>query len=116
MKKLIAMTAIVLLSSAITSHGDTVVKKLPDTKPGQLLGGVLGLMVGSIGGPLGALAGGSLSWFAGGKIQQASGVHGKAYEVKKEDGSLVVIRSPNKQWQPGDKVRIENARLVAMVP
>ena len=73
-------------------------------------------MVGSIGGPLGALAGGSLSWFAGGKIQQASGVHGKAYEVEKEDGSLVVIRSPNKQWQPGDKVRIENARLVAMVP
>lgn len=116
MKKLFGFIAVALLSAALSSHADTVVKELPDVKPGQFFGGVFGFMVGSLGGPVGALAGGSISWFAGGKIQEASGVTGRAYEVEKDDGSLTVVRSPNQQWQPGDKVRIENARLVAIVP
>ncbi len=113
MKKLVGLTAIALLSTAISSNADTVVKEVPDTKPGQIFGGVVGFMVGSIGGPLGALAGGGISWLTGGEIQQASGLAGRAYEVEKVDGSLEIVRSPNQQWQPGDEVRIENERLVA---
>ncbi|WP_288355462.1 hypothetical protein [uncultured Cycloclasticus sp.] len=116
MKNIARLTLVISLSFALSCHADTVIKELPDTKPGKIFGGALGFMIGAISGPAGALAGGGISWFAGGKIHQASGVTGRAYEVKKDDGSLTIIRSPNQQWQPGDKVRIENARLVAIAP
>lgn len=104
-----------LLSLSLTCQADTVVHALPDKKPGQVFGGMLGFMIGSIGGPVGAIVGGGSAWLAGGKFQEVSGITGKAYGVERKDGSLVIVRSPNRHWQAGDKVRIVNQRLVAAI-
>lgn len=113
MKKRNNIVVVLVYSLSLSCQAGTVVRELPDTKPGQVFGGTLGFMVGAIAGPLGALAGGGLSWLAGGKLQETSGISGLAYEIQNEDGSLAVIRSPNQRWQSGDRVSIVNGRLIA---
>jgi outer membrane lipoprotein SlyB len=72
-----------------------------------------GFMVGATGGPLGAIAGAGIGWLFGGEVQKTTGLTGKAYRVRRTDGSEVVVRSPGRSWSAGDRVRIVNNRLVA---
>ncbi len=103
------------LSLSLVCQADTVVKEVPDNTPGNGFGGAIGLMVGSIGGPVGAVAGAGLGAVIGGKIQAVLGVSGRAYQVELDDGSRKNVRSPNQQWEPGDKVQIIGRRLAADV-
>jgi hypothetical protein len=100
------------ISLSLVCQADTVVKEVPDTTPGKSFGGVTGLMVGSVGGPLGAVAGAGIGLLSGGKIQALLGLSGRAYEVESEDGSRRTVRSPNQQWESGDKVQVVGRRLV----
>ena len=102
----------VVLSLSLACQADTVVKEVPDNTPGKGFGGAIGLMIGSVGGPLGAVAGAGLGLVAGGKIQALFGISGRAYEVESEDGLRKTVRSPNQQWESGDKVQIVGRRLV----
>ncbi|MGD8615265.1 MAG: hypothetical protein PVI91_06310 [Gammaproteobacteria bacterium] len=103
----------VVLQAGIV-QADTVIEEVPDTLPGKGFGGLSGFMAGAAaGGPIGALVGASIGWLGGGAIQNGSGVAGTAYKVKQENGSVTVVRSPNRKFAPGDRVQIVANRLVA---
>ena len=102
---------IILCVTSVSAQADVVVKEVPDTMPGKVLGGILGFMVGSVSGPIGAIIGGSSAWYVGGEAQEKFGLTGRAYEVRKKDGELITIRSPNQHWQGGDLVQVKNGRL-----
>lgn len=95
---------------------DTVVDEVPDTLPANSFGGYSGLMAGFIvGGPVGAAIGAGVGWLAGGAVQKSAGLSGRAYRVARDDGREVTVRSPNRSWSTGDRVRIVGNRLVAAV-
>jgi len=108
------LTAIIVLQAGMV-HADTVIEEVPDTLPGKGLGGLSGFMAGIVaGGPVGAILGTGIGWLAGSTVQDATGAAGKAYRVKRKDGSEAVVRSPNRAFSPGDRVTIAGNRLVAL--
>jgi len=114
MKKLGISLLVAMVLQAGTVNADTVIKEVPDTLPGKGFGGISGFMTGAAaGGPIGAIIGIGLGWLGGGAIQEAAGSAGKGYHVRREDGSETVIRSPNHEFSPGDRVKIVGNRLVA---
>ena len=115
MKKLSVAMLLAMALQTGNVHADTIIEEVPDTLPGKGFGGLSGFMAGAVaGGPVGVLVGAGLGWFAGGGIQDASGFAGTAYRVKREDGSETVVRSPNAEFSPGDRVEIAGNRLVAV--
>jgi outer membrane lipoprotein SlyB len=112
----IRTVSLVLLMSL---HGgatvaDTVIGEMPDTLPASGFGGYSGLMAGFVvGGPVGAAIGAGAGWLAGDTVQKSAGLSGRAYRVRRDDGSEVTVRSPNRTWSSGDRVRIVERRLVA---
>ena len=111
MKTLSISLLIAMALQAGTVNADMVIKEVPDTLPGKGFGGVSGFMAGAAAG--GAIVGIGLGWLGGGAAQDAAGGAGKAYQVRREDGSETVIRSPNREFSPGDRVKIVGNRLVA---
>lgn len=114
MKKLSVYFLIAMALQTAGVHADTVIKEVPDTLPGKGFGGLSGFMVGvAAGGPIGAVIGTGIGWLGGGATQNATGTAGRAYQVKREDSSETVVRSPNREFLPGDQVQIVGDRLVA---
>jgi outer membrane lipoprotein SlyB len=114
MKKLNVSILLAMVLQTGIAHADTVIEEVPDTLPGKGVGGLSGFMVGAAaGGPVGALVGAGIGWLGGGETQEASGITGTAYKVKREDGSETIVRSPNRQFAAGDRVQIVANRLIA---
>ena len=106
-----------LLSAALVapaiSSADVVTAAEADTLVGKTSGAWAGILLGgAAGGPLGALAMGIAGAWSGSEVQKTAGLSATAYRVKRDDGSEVVVRSPNRQWSLGDQVEIEGNRLV----
>ncbi len=106
-----------LLAGALLNAGlataDVVVGEEADTVVGKMTGGWLGFLLGgAAGGPIGAFALGGLGGWSGGEIQESADMGGAAYRVRRDDGSELVVRSPNKKWDEGDHVRVSGRRLV----
>jgi outer membrane lipoprotein SlyB len=116
MKKLnVCLLTVMVVLQAGMVHADTVIDEVPDTLPGKGFGGLSGFMAGAAaGGPVGAIVGTGIGWLGGSATQEAAGAAGKAYRVKREDGSETVVRSPNREFSPGDRVKIVGSRLVAL--
>lgn len=112
MKNLTAVVLAATLSYSSLSNASVVISEEKDNIVGKGIGGWAGVLIGgAAGGPVGALIGGLAGLWSGGEAQQATGQSGTAYRVKKDDGSEVVVRSPNRQWQAGDQVTIVGNRL-----
>lgn len=115
MKQLnIWLLSVLLLGTPIT-YADSVVEEVPDTLPGKGFGGLFGIMAGTVvAGPLGAIGVGLASAWLGGKIQEVTGLYGRAYRVEGKDGSSKIVRSPRQRWSIGDQVRINGNRLTQL--
>ncbi len=102
----------ILLNSGLAT-ADVVVAEEADTVVGKMTGGWAGFLLGGVvGGPIGAFVLGGAGGWSGGAVQQAAGLQGAAYRIKRDDGSELVVRSPNKNWNQGDHVRVSGGRLV----
>ncbi|HEB28144.1 MAG TPA: hypothetical protein ENI05_10280 [Porticoccus sp.] len=105
------LAGILLNTGPVTA--DVVISEEADTAVGKMTGGWAGFLLGgAVGGPIGAFVLGGLGGWSGSEIQQAVGMEGAAYRVKREDGSELVVRSPNKKWDQGDLVHVSGRRLV----
>ncbi len=103
-----------MLVAPVMAGADVVVEQEQDTIVGKGVGGWLGVLVGgAAGGPAGAVAAGALGAWLGGEAQENADLGGTAYRVQKDDGSVEVVRSPNRQFEKGDKVAVVNDRLIA---
>lgn len=111
-KQTMALLIVTLLPIGAV-QADTVIEAVPDTLPGKSFGATSGFMAGALAGPVGAVVGTGIGWLVGGGTQQASGLSGTAYRVAREDGSEITVRSPNREWSPGDRVRVVGNRLEA---
>lgn len=108
----IAATALVALLAIPVAQATEVVDHSDDNTGGQVTGGfTLFLIGGAAGGPLGAIAGGLLGAWAGGESQQQAGLSGNRYTVRTEQGETRSFRSPNRQFEIGDRVTIDGIRL-----
>lgn len=115
MKKPGISLVLAIMLQAGVGHADTVTREVPDNLPGKGFGGLSGFMIGAAaGGPIGAVVGIGIGWLVGGETQEATGLSGTTYQVRREDGSETFVRSPNQIWSPGDRVRIVNSRLIAV--
>ena len=113
MKTIIPYLLVGVLLHAGLATADVVVGEEADTVVGKMTGGWLGFLLGgAVGGPLGALALGGLGGWSGGEVQESADMGGTAYRVQRDDGSELVVRSPNKKWDEGDHVRVSGRRLV----
>lgn len=113
MKRLRVSMLLAAVLQAGTVHADTVIEEVPDALPGKGVGGFSGFMAGAAaGGPVGALVGAGIGWLGGGAAQDATGTTGTAYKVKRNDGSEIIVRSPNRRFASGDRVQIVANRLV----
>lgn len=102
-----------LLLNAGLATADVVIAEEADTVVGKMSGGWVGFLLGGVvGGPIGAFALGGAGAWSGGEVQQAAGLEGAAYRIKRDDGSELVVRSPNKNWNQGDHVQVSGHRLV----
>ncbi|MFA5677352.1 MAG: hypothetical protein WC953_02945 [Pseudomonas sp.] len=107
-----AVLLIGLTSSAVMA--DEVVAEMADTTAGAGLGASTGLMIGgAAGGPLGALVGAGVGLLAGQFVQQASGLEGRAYKVRTEQGDIDRVRSPGAEFHIGQQVERHGNRLYA---
>lgn len=112
LRSVMALAVSIPLSAPL--QAGVIVETQPDILYGKTAGAMSGLMIGSASaGPAGALVGVVIGYFAGGTIHAATGLHGVAYIVEKDDGEREIVRSPARVFQIGDRVRItENNRLV----
>lgn len=109
MKKLNAVLLGILLLGASAVHAATVVEEVPDTLPGKGFSGLSGFMAGmAAGGPVVAIGAGLAGAWVGGKVQESTGLQGRAYRIENEDGSTSIIRSPNQEWSIGDQVKVND--------
>jgi len=107
MKQLNAALLGILLLGASAVHAATVVEEVPDTLPGKGFAGLSGFMAGMVaGGPVGAIGASLASAWLGGKVQETTGLHGRAYRIENEDGSTSIVRSPQQEWSIGDQVKV----------
>ncbi|WP_461517048.1 hypothetical protein [Porticoccus sp.] len=110
-RKITAATLFTLLVAPATQAAE-VIGHRDDNTGGQVSGGFsLFLIGGAAGGPLGAIAGGLLGAWAGGEAQQQAGLSGDRYAVKTAQGETLSFRSPNRQFDIGDQVKIDGIRL-----
>lgn len=109
----IPVIALSLVTASLV-QADEVVSETSDTTAGGAVGVLTGVMVGgAAGGPIGALVGAGVGLFAGKGVQEGSGLEGRAYVVRNEKGEEKVVRSPNSEFEAGEKVVIEGGRLHA---
>lgn len=109
------MAVLVCMLSAMqgVAAADTVVATKPDTALGKGIGGMSGFLVGgAVAGPIGAIGVGLAGLWLGGETQEATGLHGDAYVVQREDGSTQTVRSPKVKVAVGDQVRIVGRRPI----
>lgn len=110
-RKIVAIGLFPLLLAPIAQAAE-VIGHSDDNTGGQVTGGfTLFLLGGAAGGPLGAIAGGLLGAWAGGETQQQAGLSGDRYTVRTEQGETRSFRSPNRQFEIGDRVTIDGIRL-----
>lgn len=96
----------------LMAQADEVVAQAEDNSVGGLAAGFTGFLLGgAAGGPVGALVGGSLGFLGGSSVQDASGLSQRAYVVKTASGEEMTLRSPNAQFQVGDRVIRRGGRL-----
>lgn len=108
----ITAAALFTLLLAPTSQAAEVIGHDDDNTGGQVSGGfTLFLIGGAAGGPLGAIAGGLLGAWAGGEVQQQAGLSGDRYAVRTEQDETLSLRSPNQQFEIGDRVTVDGIRL-----
>ncbi len=113
MKSIRTSVLVVGLMSAAIAQADVVVRPVHDNIGGRIYGVLSGAMIGgAAGGPLGALAGAGIGAFAGGKAQEAAGLSQRAYVIRKDDAREVVVRSPNYEFAPNDRVQHVSDRLL----
>ncbi len=107
MKQLNAALLGILLLGAPAVHAATVVEEVPDTLPGQGFSGLSAFMAGmAAGGPVAAIGAGLAGAWVSGKVQESTGLHGRAYRIENEDGSTSIVRSPQQEWAIGDQVKV----------
>lgn len=91
-----------------------VVAEKEENSVGTGFGGLTGLMVGAAaGGPIGAVVGAVVGGWSGAQVQSASGNTGTAYMVRDDEGEERWIRSPNRRFEPGQQVDLNQGRIVA---
>ena len=113
MKARIAALVCLVSTASPVVLADTVVATVPDTALGKGIGGMSGLLIGgAIAGPVGAIGAALAGLWVGGETQRASGMHGEAYVVEREDGSKQTVRSPTTQFAVGEQVEIVGRRPV----
>lgn len=113
MKTRIAVLVCMLSAMQCAAAADTVVATKPDTALGKGIGGMSGFLIGgAVAGPIGAIGVGLAGLWLGGETQEATGLHGDAYVVQREDGSTQTVRSPNVKVAVGDQVRVVGRRPV----
>lgn len=112
-----SLTATVLgiaLMTATGAQADEVIASAHDHTAGKFSGALTGLMLGgAVGGPVGVVVGAGLGWFAGWGVQETTGLSGRAYKVRNDEGVIKTVRSPNKTFAIGDQVEQRAGRLYA---
>ena len=113
MKSRLAVLVCILSTASPLALADTVVATAPDTALGKGIGGMSGILIGgAIAGPVGAIGAALAGLWAGGEMQRASGIHGEAYVVERDDGSRRTVRSPKREMAVGEQVRIIGRRPI----
>ncbi len=114
--KIILLAAVLPLAASSFVMADQIVGQSADKTVGKTLGGWSAfLMGGAAGGPVGAIVGGLAGAWAGGEIQEANDASGNTYQIRKADGELVDLRSPNHEFAIGDEVVIQGIRPLPLV-
>ncbi|MFC0710811.1 hypothetical protein [Azorhizophilus paspali] len=84
------------LLSIGTANADEIVREVKNQTSGKAMGGMM------VGAGVGALFGGS--------VQKAANGSDRAYVVHTDSGELKTVRSPNRTFAAGDKVKIRGNR------
>mgnify|MGYP007055197815 FL=1 len=115
-KKIILLSAALPLAVSSFVMADKVVGQSTDKTAGKTLGGFSTFLIGgAAGGPVGAIVAGLAGAWAGGEIQEANNASGNTYQIRKTDGELVDLRSPNHTFAIGDEVIIQGIRPLPLV-
>ena len=115
-KKKIVLCALLPLAISSAVMADKVVDQSADNTAGKALGGWSAFVIGgAAGGPVGAIVAGLAGTWAGGEIQSASESSGNTYQIKKTNGEVVQLRSPNHEFAIGDKVIIQGIRPLPLM-
>ena len=113
MKSRLAVLVCILSIASPVALADTIVATAPDTALGKGIGGMSGILIGgAVAGPIGAIGAALAGLWAGGEMQRASGMHGEAYVVERDDGSKRTVRSPTIKMAIGEQVQIIGRRPV----
>lgn len=111
MKNVIAFTLATSFSlSSIAVTADTIVESHVDNTGGRMIGGITAFLIGGLAGPAGSLLALIPGAWVGENAQEGLGLSGQAYSIKKENGEIVRLRSPNHQFDLGDEVKIDGIR------
>ena len=113
MQSLKPLSLYLCLALSPMALADQVIRAIPDSTAGKSVGALSGLMLGAVGGPVGAVAGAGLGFWLGGAVQRGAGLSESAYEIETATGERLTVRSPNSQFQPGERVSRHGLRLTA---
>ncbi len=115
-KKIVLKSALIsLLGFSASGFAETgvVLSEGKTNVTGKTVGGISSLIVGGAvaGGPVGSLLGGLAGFWLGGEAQDQLQASEKLYEVRDSSGKVQHFRSPNHEFNVGDKVEISGIRI-----